>query len=131
MSSTQRGYSQLLTKSFSTGAAAKLYQVSDLVNNLDGATTYTVVSPTNYSVTAAADLTSAMAGLASDGVALSSNETLKDLGRTLTVTAADTGSTVRLAHVQRTNTVSGASGNTGFVVIHNDAAVAPPPVFRH
>jgi len=119
MSSTQRGYAQITSKTLVSTAAVKLFTLAQVVGELDVAVE---VSPTNYSATQTNVLYAAaqLNGLTPSAV-LSANETLRDMGKTLTVTASDTGAQLVLQLVQRTK-ANATGGQVGYVVVKNDVS---------
>jgi len=127
MSSTQRGFAQPLTKSFACAVVAPCYTVALIEAALPAG--YTEVSKTVYTVPTTADLYTFAAALDGDGSNdIQVGETVRDMGRSITVSAADTGATIRFALVQRTNTVQGSSGVTAYVPVFNSIAQTPSGV---
>jgi len=119
MSSTQRGFSQPLTKSFACAVAAASYTVA----LIEAAGTLTKVSDTVYTVPTTTDLNSFATALDGDGSNdLAVGETVRDMGKSITVSALDTGATIRFALVQRTNALQGSSGVTAYVPVFNSIA---------
>jgi hypothetical protein len=121
MSSTQRGFAQPLTKSFSAAVAAKAFTVALIEAALPAG--YTKVSDTVYTVATTANLISFSAALEDDGTnSIAVGETVRDMGKSITVSALDTGATIRFALVQRSNAVEGSSGKTAYVPVYNSIA---------
>ena len=119
MSSTQRGFAQPLTKSFACAVAAAVYTVAEI----EAAATLTKVSDTVYTVATTTILNSFATALDGDGSNdLAIGETVRDMGKSITVSALDTGATIRFALVQRTNALEGSSGKTAYVPVYNSIA---------
>lgn len=120
MSSTQRGFAQPLTKSFACAVAAAVYTVAEIEA---ASAALTKVSDTVYTVATTTVLNSFSTALDGDGTNdLAVGETVRDMGKSITVSALDTGATIRFALVQRTNALEGSSGTTGYVPVYNSIA---------
>ena len=122
MSSTQRGFSQPLTKSYSAAVAAEAYTVAAIEGELPAG--YTKVSDTVYTVPTTANLNTFATDLEAETPFFSAavGETVRDMGKSITVSALDTGATIRVALVQRTNALQGSSGVTAYVPVFNSIA---------
>lgn len=119
MSSVVRGPAQRSSKSLSTAVGALLHTEAAIVEAFDQ------VSATNYTIDTAVALASALP-LASVAT-LGTNETLKDMGKTITVTALDTGAQAVFQRVQRTLPNFGA-GQVGYVCVRNEVEVNSTPI---
>jgi hypothetical protein len=122
MSSVVVAPAQRLTKSWRSAAAVKFVQLTALAS----ATGVTKVSETNYTVDTNAHL-AAVATLATGGITTTANETLNDLGKTLTFTSDEDGAVVRFARVQRK---ARANNTTGYVCISSEVSVGDALVAR-
>ena len=122
MSSVVAAPAQRLTKTWRGSAAAKFVQLTDLA----AATGVTAVSETNYTVATDANL-AAVAALSTGSVTTAANESLVDLGKTLTFTSNASGAVVRFAHVLRK---ARANNTTGYVCISSEVSVGDAVVAR-
>lgn len=114
MSSVVRGPAQRVSKSLSAGIGS-LFHTEAVV-----AAAFTQVSATNYTIATAALLRTALPLTAV--ATLGTNETLIDLGKTITVTALDTGAQAIFQRVQRTGQTNGVGGGAvGYVCVRNES----------
>ena len=114
MSSVVRGPAQRVSKSLSAGIGS-LFHTEAAVT-----AAFTEVSATNYTIATAALLRSALPITTTGGAILGTNETLIDLGKTITVTALDTGAQAIFQRVQRTGLTNGVGGGAvGYVCVRN------------
>ena len=114
MSSVVRGPAQRVSKSLSAGIGALLHTEAAI------AAAFTQVSATNYTIATVAGLRSALP--LATAATLGTNETLVDLGKTITVTALDTGAQAIFQRVQRTGLTNGVGGGAvGYVCVRNES----------